>query len=74
LNGSITSNRGFINQFGNAGEKQQKVLDGTWTGIWGGLTSTFQTIAPFTMPFVSDRFGRRAGLWTAWVLLMAVCW
>lgn len=72
LNGSITSNKGFINQFGNTSEKKTKILDGTWVSIWGGLTSTFQTIAPFCIPFVNDRFGRRVGLWVAWVLMLAV--
>lgn len=69
LNSSIVSNKGFIRQFAPAGSK---ILDAKWVALWGGTSSAGQTIAQFAMVYITDYLGRKAALWTTFLLLTGV--
>ncbi|ORY58349.1 sugar transporter [Leucosporidium creatinivorum] len=70
LNGSIIVNKGFIAQFGTI-----RAADGTlslnpqYVSVWGGMQSVGQVIGMTSLSFVSDFFGRKATLYSIWLIM-----
>ena len=68
LNGGIISNKGFIRQFAGAGVK---VVPSKYVSAWGGIQSAGQTLGQIFLQFITDAIGRKAALYTLWVILTA---
>ncbi|KAG7108624.1 MFS transporter fmqE like protein [Verticillium longisporum] len=74
MNGNIVANPGFVRQFAtetnNAGEP---FLASPILSAWGSIMSVGQIIGMTSLPFLSDRFGRKAAMYAFWfVLAMSV--
>ncbi|GKT47982.1 MFS transporter fmqE [Colletotrichum spaethianum] len=70
INGNIIANPGFVKQFGSeltaAGEPNlaAPILSG-----WSSIMSVGQIIGMTTVPFLSDRFGRKGAMYWYWFVL-----
>lgn len=70
MNGNILANPGFVKQFATqlnaAGDP---VLASPIISAWGSIMSVGQIIGMTTLPFLSDRFGRKAAMFYYWFVL-----
>ncbi|SPO00282.1 probable MFS alpha-glucoside transporter [Cephalotrichum gorgonifer] len=70
INGNIIANPGFVRQFATkinaAGEP---VLASPVLSAWSSIMSVGQIIGMTTLPFLSDRFGRKAAMYWYWFIL-----
>lgn len=72
--GSIVANQGFIQIFGTErGPTGAQIIPANQVGAWTGVQSAGQIIGMFSIPFISDRFGRKIGLYGVLVALLLVC-
>ncbi|GFZ52130.1 hypothetical protein JCM24511_09903 [Saitozyma sp. JCM 24511] len=71
MSGSIIANQGFINQFGETQPDGSKVLNTSWVSAWGAIINVGQIIAMTYVPFMTDRFGRKLGFYSCWLLYTA---
>ncbi|WVW80729.1 hypothetical protein I302_102715 [Kwoniella bestiolae CBS 10118] len=70
--GSIVANQGFINTFSTLNNaKGVPILDPKVVGAWGGIQSGGQIFAMWSGPFISDKLGRKANMYTVVVLVLA---
>ena len=68
LSGSIIANPGFINQFA----ADHKKLNATHVSTFGGLFSAGQVIGQASVPFISERFGRKIAMYYFCIILLVV--
>ncbi|KAH7126472.1 general substrate transporter [Dactylonectria estremocensis] len=70
INGNIIANPGFVQQFAT-----ETSADGTPAlaspilSAWGSIMSVGQIIGMTTLPFVSDRFGRKVAMYSFWFVI-----
>ncbi|OCF31052.1 hypothetical protein I317_06846 [Kwoniella heveanensis CBS 569] len=65
LSASVIANKGFIQQFAS----DHKKLEAPHVSTFGGLYSAGQVVGQFSIPWVSDWFGRKGSMYTFMVLL-----
>ncbi|KAK0110893.1 hypothetical protein ONS96_002479 [Cadophora gregata f. sp. sojae] len=72
LNAGILANTGFVQQFGTANNaKGKKVLASNVIAAWGSILLVGQVVANVAVPFLSAQFGRKAAMFTCWLILTA---
>ena len=72
LNAGILANAGFVQQFGNTTDAKGKtVLASNVIAAWGSILPVGQVVANVAVPFLSARFGRKAAMFTCWLILTA---
>ncbi|GFZ44385.1 hypothetical protein JCM24511_02107 [Saitozyma sp. JCM 24511] len=64
--GSIIVNAGFVKQFGTNQGDGVLALDTTWVSAWGAIINVGQFVAITYIPFVANRFGRKAAFYACW--------
>ncbi|RSL46603.1 hypothetical protein CEP53_010268 [Fusarium sp. AF-6] len=70
LIGNIIANAGFIAQFGTQHtDDGGVVLASSVLSVWASLGSVGQIIGMVTLPFITDRFGRKISMYWYWLLL-----
>ncbi|RSL71454.1 hypothetical protein CEP54_001311 [Fusarium duplospermum] len=70
LIGNIIANAGFIAQFGTQHTGDGGVvLASSVLSVWASLGSVGQIIGMVTLPFITDRFGRKISMYWYWLLL-----
>ncbi|KAL6705693.1 hypothetical protein ACN47E_006482 [Coniothyrium glycines] len=67
LNGGIVSNKGFIRQMATPGTT---VIKGNYISAWGGIQSAGQFIGQVTLPYATERFGRKAAFYIIWIMFV----
>ena len=73
MNGNVIANQGFVNQFATeknaAGEPYlaSPILSG-----WSSIMSVGQVIGMTTLPFLSNRFGRKVAMYYYWSILAII--
>ncbi|KAH7093519.1 general substrate transporter [Paraphoma chrysanthemicola] len=68
LNGGIVSNKGFIRQMATPGTK---VIKGKYISAWGGIQSAGQFVGQVTLPYATERYGRKVALYIIWIMFVA---
>ncbi|KAJ9419807.1 hypothetical protein FOXG_15485 [Fusarium oxysporum f. sp. lycopersici 4287] len=69
LIGNIIANSGFVEQFGTQHTEEGVVLASSVLSAWNSIGSGGQVVGMVTLPFLSDRFGRKAAMYWLWFLL-----
>ncbi|KAI1013794.1 hypothetical protein LB503_010531 [Fusarium chuoi] len=70
INGSIIANKGFVHQFATATNADgDEYLTAPILAGWSSIMSVGQIIGMLTIPFLSDRYGRKIAMWTYWTIL-----
>ncbi|KAL4907750.1 hypothetical protein BDW74DRAFT_166402 [Aspergillus multicolor] len=70
LIGNIVANPGFVRKFGTqTDDNGQTILASSILSAWTSLGSVGQIVGMTTLPFLSDRFGRKAAMFWYWFLL-----
>ncbi|KAI8660344.1 MFS domain-containing protein [Fusarium keratoplasticum] len=70
LIGNIIANAGFVAQFGTQHtDDGSVVLASSVLSVWNSLGSVGQIIGMVTLPFITDRFGRKISMYWYWLLL-----
>ncbi|KAM0545770.1 hypothetical protein ACHAPJ_011194 [Fusarium lateritium] len=70
INGSIIANQGFVHQFSTGiNADGDEYLTAPILAGWSSIMSVGQIIGMLTIPFLSDRYGRKIAMWTYWVIL-----
>ncbi|KAJ3533117.1 hypothetical protein NM208_g8131 [Fusarium decemcellulare] len=70
LIGNIIANLGFVKQFGTQVTADgDVVLASSVLSAWNAIGSVGQIIGMTTLPFLSDRFGRKTAMYYYWFLL-----
>ncbi|KAI9147043.1 MFS transporter fmqE [Paramyrothecium foliicola] len=74
INGNIIANPGFVKEFATqVNSDGEPVLASSILSAWGSIMSVGQIIGMTTLPFLSDRYGRKAAMYWYWfVLAMSV--
>ncbi|KAL2802022.1 general substrate transporter [Aspergillus granulosus] len=68
--GNIVANKGFIAKFGTDRTPEgEVVLASSVLSTWAALGSLGQIIGMTSLPFLSDRFGRKPAMFTYWFIL-----
>ncbi|KAL0942058.1 MFS alpha-glucoside transporter [Colletotrichum truncatum] len=68
--GNIIANKGFVKKFGTQTTSDgDVVLASSVLSLWNILASVGQLTGMITLPFLSDRFGRKASMYYYWLLL-----
>ncbi|KAF6521687.1 hypothetical protein HZS61_015945 [Fusarium oxysporum f. sp. conglutinans] len=73
IGNNIIANAGFIKQFGRKGGSGVQALDPTWVSTWTSLLNVGQIVTFLYIHWFSDRFGRKACLYLAWLWLAVGC-
>ncbi|KAH8172225.1 sugar transporter domain-containing protein [Sarocladium implicatum] len=70
INGNIIANPGFVKEFGTAttADGDPSLASPILSG-WSAIMSVGQIIGMTTLPFLSDRFGRKVAMYTYWFVL-----
>ncbi|KAM5341283.1 hypothetical protein ACJ41O_014314 [Fusarium nematophilum] len=69
--GNIVANAGFVKQFGTQViDDGSVVLASKVLSIWGSIGSVGQIVGMSTIPFLSDRFGRKIAMYYYWLILV----
>ncbi|RKK96316.1 hypothetical protein BFJ71_g7896 [Fusarium oxysporum] len=72
INGSIIANKGFVHQFATATNADgDEYLTAPILAGWSSIMSVGQIIGMLTIPFLSDRYGRKIAMWTYWTILVS---
>ncbi|RSM14737.1 hypothetical protein BHE90_014669 [Fusarium euwallaceae] len=70
LAGNIIANPGFAKQFGTqTNDAGEKVLASSVMSTWGSVAGVGQFVGQMAIPFVSNKFGRKAAMYTLWLIL-----
>ncbi|KAH8819236.1 sugar transporter [Xylogone sp. PMI_703] len=70
MNGNIIANPGFVKQFATRSNAAgDPVLASPILSGWSSIMSIGQIIGMTTIPFLSDRFGRKAAMYWYWFIL-----
>ncbi|KAL4994997.1 general substrate transporter [Aspergillus recurvatus] len=70
LIGNIIANEGFVKKFGTqTNANGETVLASSILSAWSSIGSVGQIVGMTTLPFLSDRFGRKAAMFWYWLLL-----
>ncbi|KAL3443159.1 general substrate transporter [Aspergillus insuetus] len=70
LIGNIIANTGFVQKFGtDTNANGETVLASSILSAWTSIGSVGQIIGMTTLPFLSDRFGRKVAMFWYWFLL-----
>ncbi|KEY71303.1 hypothetical protein S7711_05895 [Stachybotrys chartarum IBT 7711] len=70
INGNIIANPGFVREFATeVNDDGEPVLASSILSAWGSIMSVGQIIGMTTLPFLSDRFGRKAAMYAYWFVL-----
>ncbi|KAF5240366.1 hypothetical protein FANTH_9626 [Fusarium anthophilum] len=70
LTGNIIANAGFVQQFGTQTiDDGSVVLASSVLSTWGALQSVGQVFGMVTLPFLSDRFGRKVAMYYYWLII-----
>jgi MFS family permease len=70
MNGNIIANPGFVKQFATqVNAAGDHVLASPILSGWSSIMSVGQIIGMTTLPFLSDRFGRKAAMFYYWFVL-----
>lgn len=68
--GGIIANPGFVAQFATkTNDAGERILAAPILSAWSAIGSIGQIIGMTTLPFLSDRFGRKAAMYYYWFLL-----
>lgn len=69
--GNIIANAGYVKQFGTqVTDDGSVVLASSVLSIWNSIGAIGQIVGMTTLPFLSDRFGRKTAMYYYWVLLV----
>lgn len=72
MNGNVIANPGFVRQFATETDAAgSPVLASSVLSGWGSIMSVGQIIGMTSLPFLSDRYGRKAAMYTFWAILAA---
>ncbi|KAM0260004.1 hypothetical protein ACHAPA_010450 [Fusarium lateritium] len=72
INGSIIANKGFVHQFATATNADgDEYLTAPILAGWSSIMSVGQIMGMLTIPFLSDRYGRKMAMWTYWTILVS---
>ena len=70
MNGNVIANPGFVAQFATeTNDAGEPVLASPVLSAWSSIMSVGQIIGMTTLPFLSDRFGRKAAMYWYWLIL-----
>ncbi|KAB5546914.1 sugar transporter [Coniochaeta sp. 2T2.1] len=70
INGNIIANPGFVHRFATETNADgDRVLASPVLSAWSSIMSVGQIIGMTTLPFLSDRFGRKAAMYWYWFIL-----
>lgn len=70
MNASIIANKGFVQEFATKlNAKGAPYLESPILTGWSSIQSVGQIIGMTTLPFISNRFGRKVAMYTFWVIL-----
>ncbi|KAL3471738.1 general substrate transporter [Aspergillus californicus] len=70
LIGNIIANKGFVKKFGTETDATgETVLASSVLSAWNAIGSVGQIIGMTSLPFLSDRFGRKVAMFWYWFLL-----
>ncbi|KAL2831035.1 general substrate transporter [Aspergillus pseudoustus] len=70
LIGNIIANAGFVKKFGTeTNANGETVLASSVMSAWNSIGSVGQIVGMTTLPFLSDRFGRKVAMFWYWFLL-----
>ncbi|KAM0323486.1 hypothetical protein ACHAQA_008766 [Verticillium albo-atrum] len=70
MNGSIIANQGFVAQFATETNADgENYLSSPILAGWSSIMSVGQILGMVTIPFLSRRFGRKAAMYSYWVVL-----
>lgn len=70
INGNIVANPGFVRQFATqTNDEGEPVLASSILSAWGSIMSVGQIIGMTTLPFISDRWGRKVAMYSYWFVL-----
>lgn len=69
LIGNIIANSGFVEKFGTQQTEGGVVLASSIMSAWNSIGSVGQIVGMTTLPFLSDKFGRKAAMYYYWALL-----
>lgn len=70
MNGNVIANPGFVRQFSTAiNDEGEPVLASPVLSAWSSIMSVGQIIGMTTLPFLSDRFGRKVAMYWYWFIL-----
>ncbi|KAL2803248.1 general substrate transporter [Aspergillus granulosus] len=70
LIGNIIANEGFVKKFGTQTDANgETVLASSILSAWSSIGSVGQIVGMTTLPFLSDRFGRKVAMFWYWFLL-----
>ncbi|KAH6689842.1 sugar transporter [Plectosphaerella plurivora] len=70
INGNIVANPGFVEQFATQTNSEgQRVLASPILSAWGAIMSVGQIIGMTSLPFFSDRYGRKVAMYIFWFIL-----
>ncbi|KAI9148987.1 alfa-L-rhamnosidase [Paramyrothecium foliicola] len=74
INGNIVANPGFVRQFATVEDADgNPFLASPILAGWSSIMSVGQIVGMTTLPFISDRFGRKVAMFSYWfVLAMSV--
>ncbi|KAH8589825.1 putative transporter [Bisporella sp. PMI_857] len=71
INASIIANKGFVAQFGTAKDKTgNRILASPILSAWSSIMSVGQIIGMTSLSFVSSKFGRKAAMYSYWLILV----
>ncbi|KAH6950307.1 hexose transporter [Ilyonectria sp. MPI-CAGE-AT-0026] len=70
INASIVANKGFVAEFATkTNEEGELYLESPILSGWGSIMSVGQILGMVTLPFISNRFGRKIAMYTYWCIL-----
>ncbi|EXK29491.1 hypothetical protein FOMG_13967 [Fusarium oxysporum f. sp. melonis 26406] len=67
--GNIIANTGFIEQFGTQQTDDGVVLASSVMSVWNVIGAVGQIVGMTTLPFLSDKYGRKVAMFWYWFLL-----
>lgn len=70
MNGNIIANPGFVSVFGTTTDEEgNPALESSILSGWSAMMSIGQIIGMTSLPFFSDRYGRKIAMYTYWFIL-----
>lgn len=70
INGNLIANKGFVEQFATGlNTSGQRFLESPILSAWSSIMSVGQIVGMVSLPFVSNNFGRKAAMYTFWLII-----